>query len=166
MKKNIIFNSDAYELFSKEKDYMEEEGIDIDDNEVWERCYDSINIWFDDEKLNLNIETNGNIIAIANLVLWSGRTTGYKMLNNNISSIVDYFSNDDIIIFTDQYNVRATGFNHDGQNYIIFREIKSELSEKQIENFLDKIYNNTVTSKDISKYTRSILKKVNNVYGW
>ena len=42
---------------------------------------------FDDERANLNIPLDGDILVIADLGLWNGRRQGYKILHGNISNI-------------------------------------------------------------------------------
>ena len=44
--------------------------------------------------------------------------------------------------------------------------MKPEITSDQLDNFCWKLYNGKATSKDITKYTRAIGKRVKNVYGW
>jgi hypothetical protein len=141
--------------------------LDISDEEI----YEEINEWqcmdYDDQrKYNLNKELDGKIVAIANIGLWNGRRSGYKMLGYNLNNILDYFSCDYLKVYADRYNVHSEASHHDGTHYVTFRMIKPNLSDEQVENFLNKVYNGTHTSKDITRYTKSLVKEVNKVYGW
>lgn len=64
------------------KENLDINGIDYSDwpesrfeDEMWEFNRE----YFYDEQMNLNIPTEGRIIAIADLGLWNGRRTGYKL---------------------------------------------------------------------------------------
>ena len=111
-------------------------------------------------------ENDEKIIAIANIGLWNGRRSGYKLMGYNLNNILDYFSCDYIKVYADRYNIHSEASHHDGTHYVTFRMIKPNLSDEQVENFLNKVYNGTHTKRDITKYTSSLVKEVNKVYGW
>lgn len=54
----------------------------------------------------------------------------------------------------------------DGTNHYLYREIKEEISDGQLENFLDKIYTGSCTKADISRYTKSVGARIYDVYGF
>lgn len=143
---------------------IEDENAKIDyvNFEIENNYYDEI----DNLKFS-NSNEKENILAIANLGLWNGRVYGYKELGNNLECIledIDY--NDYGKLFSDRYDIKATIQHHDGTNYCTFRRWKDDLTDKQKENFLDKIWNNTLTKKDITRYTKSIKKEIDKIYGW
>lgn len=175
--RNIIFDSEFDYNETREmliEDYKEEMGItdekdmDLSDNHIADYHYEMTELWLQDEKENLNIEVEGQLIAIAELNLWNGKKIGYKLIGgNNVKNIFTIANGyDNGTFYCDRYNVCADLKHHDGTNYVTFREIKSELSDMQVDNFLEKIYVGNVTSKDISRYTKSLRTEVADVYGW
>ena len=141
--------------------------LTISDEEVYEEINDFQNMDYDDQyRYNLNKELDGKIIAIADIGLWNGRRSGYKLMGYNLNNILDSFSCDYIKVYADRYNIHSEASHHDGTHYVTFRMIKPNLSDEQVENFLNKVYNGTHTSKDITRYTKSLVGEVNKVYGW
>ena len=171
-KRHILFQS--YGLVDSDpknweegyKDFLEMNELSEDDCCLDTYIADECDNWYDCEEANLNKPTEGKIIAIADLGFWNGRTMGYKVLGNNVNDCL-YWSGDcrEIEIYADGRDIRSTQYHHDNHHNILYRELKP-MSEQTEEKFLDKIYNGTVTSKDITKYTRSILPYVKEVYGW
>lgn len=142
-----------------------EEPVNIDDKDVWDRIYSEIDWSFDDEYRNLNIETENDIIAVASMGLWNGRRTGYKLLNRrNLSEIMSCGNEDYNHLYYDGFNVYKKAIHHDGTNYIMFREVRPDVN---IEKLCDKIYNNEVISRaTLNRYTRSLRRYVKKIYGW
>lgn len=153
MNKKIIFSnieprSNCFE------DCTDEEGLWCDCN----------NIVFSDEMANLNQKIDGRILAIADLGLWNGRRMGYKILTRNINSIFSINGYDSFELFGDGRNIRGIYHHHDGTNYIEFRVIKED---KNIDNLLNKLYNQQVVSRAmINTYTKSLYPYVAKIYGW
>lgn len=125
---------------------------------------DYYNMWYDCIREDLFIQLNNPILVIADLGLWNGTASGYKIVESgNISDIL-YCEDDYIKWYYDGYNIRAEGHHHDGTNHYLYREIKNM---DNIENLLDKIYNNEeITNRMLNYYTRSIAPEVKNIYGW
>ena len=102
--------------------------------------YEDIDMWFDDERLNLNKKLDGRILCIADMGLWNGRKSGYKILGNNLNEVLTCgIGCDEKEVYCDGRNVLAKGYHHDGRNYVEFREIRED---RNIENLLTKLYNN------------------------
>ena len=124
---------------------------------------DEDDILLDDERENLNIKTDGRILVIADLGLWTGRVPGYKILDGNVANIL-YANADYAEWYSDGRNIKATAVHHDGRNYYEYRVIRED---KNIQHLLDAIY----TGKEISRrtlnyYTKSLAPYVHSVYGW
>lgn len=122
------------------------------------------NSYIEDERMNLNIKLDNPILVIVDLGLWNGRKQGYKILKEkNINSIL-YSNADEVEWYSDGYNIRAKEIHYDGTNYLLYREIKNM---DNIDNFLNKIYNNEeITNATLNYYTKSINKHVKDFYGW
>ncbi len=128
------------------------------------RCQDINNGYYYDDLDNLNRTLSNNIIALADLGLWSGRKKGYKILGNNLNCIFQ-ISEQTNCYYADGRNVRAKCGHHDGTNNILFRKLKDGVTIPQIENLLFK-NDYTLTPQQISKYTESLRPYVAKIYGW
>lgn len=163
-KKHIIWSSFCdYEDW---KDDLEEQYPDLSENERHMLMYELNSDYLEDERTNLNIRLPEEIICIADLGLWNGRRSGYKVIRSgNIADCL--YSQYEPTWYVDQYgNLRCDDVHHDGTNHYLYRMWKSGLSEYQKENFLLKIYEGTVTASDISHYTQRIGNHIGKVYGW
>ena len=154
----------------KDWDFSEEEyerGEKFTEDEKWELVEEMNAEYLDDERINLDIETEEDIIAIGDLGLWHGRVSAYKeILGRNISEIL-YCDEPYAEWYVDGYgNLRGTMIHHDGRNYILYREWRKGLSSEQKENFLEKIYRGKATKKDVSRYTTALGKYVRRAYGY
>ena len=140
---------------------------DVDDDTLREEMYELNNNYLDDERMNLNIKTEGRIVCIADIGLWNGRRLGYKLYGHNIGECLEFFSDCDYADFyVDRYDFRCKQTHHDASTYAVFRELKPNLSSDQVNNFLWKIYQEKVTQKDITRYTNSLKERIKKVYGW
>lgn len=137
----------------------------IDDNDVWDRVYNEIGWSFDDEIRNLDVETEGDIIAIASMGLWHGRRLGYKILDkNNLKEVLCCGNEGFNHLYYDGFNVYKKAIHHDGTNLIMFREVRPDVN---IEKLCDKIYNNEeISNATLNRYTRSLRRYVKKIYGW
>ena len=116
-----------------------------------------------DYRSNLNKEIDGRILAIADIGRWNGRCSGYKILNNNISSIL-YTDCDYCEWYSDGYNIKFKGHHHDGVNYLEYRVIRED---RNINNLLrDIFYGEEISRKKLNYYTRSLHPYVAEIYGW
>ena len=138
-------------------------------NELQNRFSDYLNgllydvICDDEYKYNLNKTLPNRILCIADLGLWQGRKTGYKLLGDNLNEILTVAQGDYYKVYYDGYNVRAEDNHHDGTNYYTFRVIKDNVN---IDNLLNKLYNGTATNNDINNYTKSLKSEIKSIYGW
>lgn len=143
----------------KENDFEDYEITDVTDT-----IYEEIDMWFEDEQSNLFKTLDGRILCIADMGLWNGRRSGYKILGNNLNEVLTCgIGCDEKEVYCDGFNVKAKGYHHDGTNYVEFREIRED---RNIENLTDKLYSGMpVSRKEINYYTKSLLPHVKQVYG-
>ena len=169
MKKRIIWsnmNINPDDWKEGYKEIAEENGWDKDtddENNLWNYIYEELDHYIDDERMNLDVTTDGRILVVADLGLWYGRRQGYRILDGNVKNIlsadVDY-----VEWYSDGYNIKATAAHHDGTNYYEYRVIRED---RNIQNLLDAIYNGEeITRKKLNYYTRSLEPYVRRVYGW
>lgn len=140
-----------------------------DDYAIYQHMIELNSIYLDDERMNLDIEVSQPIIAIADLGLWNGRFSGYKELNSyNISDCLTGFDSCEYHEWyvDEQGDLRCTAVHHDGRNYVLYRMYRDDVSDDQIDEFLDKIYNGEATQEDIDDVTCRLGDKIAAVYGW
>lgn len=165
-----IINDDPIEYdFDKAKNILAEEWDEdienISNKAVWDRIYNDIEYSYDEELHNLDINTEGDIIAIASIGLWNRRCSGYKILDNNNLKEILYCGNKDYNhLYYDGFNVYKKVIHHDGTNHIMFREVRPDVD---IEKLCDKIYNNEpISNATLNRYTGSLRRYVKKIYGW
>ena len=104
----------------------------------------------------LNVKLDIDVVVIADLGLWNGRRSGYKVYHNpNLSQLLTSCC-DWCDWYLDSHDFRCDATHHDGTNHLLYRVFRKGLSETQKQNFLNKIYFGKVTSNDITKYTKSL----------
>lgn len=153
---------DMKRVMIEEYDYEDES---ISDEDVWGRIDNDIEYSYNEALCDLDIKTEGDIIAIASMGLWNGRRTGYKILDKNNLKEILYCGNEDYNhLYYDGFNVHKKASHHDGINYIMFREVRPDVN---IDRLCDKIYNNEeISNATLNRYTRSLRRYVKNIYGW
>lgn len=151
------------------KEVLEEYGIDPDDEDEAYLFVEKLNteyLW--DERANLDkVIESGVIIAIADLGLWNGRHSGYHVIDSGNIRDCLHSDCDYLHWYVDELgDMRCTAHHHDGTNRYLYREVKPGITETQLENFCEKIYNGTFTRKDITRYTRRLGPYIQKIYGW
>jgi len=145
MKEHIIFNSE---------DFLEDEDEDND----------RASMYFQDECMNLDKELEGRVIAVADLGLWNGRHSAYRICGHNLNEIMDVGNYDYIKIYSDGKDICKTSIHHDGTNRYIFREVREN---RNIDNLTNLLYNGEYVSRQkLNYYTKSLAPYVKDVYGW
>lgn len=147
--------------------YARELGIAADDDAIYSAVADDLYTQLCDERTNLNIQLENPIIVIADLGLWHGRVKGFKMIDSgNIADCIQ--TDNDFNEWYVDYNgdLRCTSVHHDGTNYYLYREIKPNISDMQLEHFQSKIYHGIATDRDLTKHTRRLGDHIGSVYGW
>lgn len=115
-------------------------------------------------KANLDKATDGRILVIAELGLWNGKRSAYKILaRNNVNAIFGCVQGEKAEFYFDGHNVKCIDKHHDGTNYYEFREIRED---KDISRLTDAIYGGKHTREMINRYTKSLAPYVKEVYGW
>ena len=161
MKKYIIWSS--YVDPDDWEDYMDP---NLTDEQIWGAIYEENSNLLMDERINLDIQLDDEIVIIANLGLWNGNFGGYHIVHSgNIKDCL--CSSYDPTWFVDQNgDFRCDETHHDGTNHFLYRTWKSGLSDAKKENFLNKCLDGKVTRRDITNMTMRIGDKIANVYGW
>lgn len=138
----------------------------ISDNAIWEEINSMDSLWIEEIEHTLSHCDNGNgIIAFTNIGTWQGVREGYKEYDN-LQDII--YGNDDYmrLYLNGNYDLYKYSSHHDGNNRVLYRYWKENLTDTQRENFLGKLYQGKATKKDISRYTRKIGVEIANYYGF
>lgn len=147
-------NTEDYAEYFEEMGYTKENGYSED--EIYQIACDMVNEDYHDTLANFNMELNNNIVIVADLGLWNGRQNAYKVVGTNLKDTLQSHVNgmSDMKFYTDGYNYCADEYHHDGTNHYVFRVLKDGVSADKL------------TDKNVMRYTKSLKKTVNNVYGW
>lgn len=165
MKKHMIWSNINLKL-EDWQDYLkeceEERGEEYTEDEKWDAVNELNDSYLGDERMNLDIDVEGKIIAIASMGLWTGRVSGYKVINklpDILYSECDYSE-----WYVEGNKVLFTGHHHDGTNYVEYRILRGD---KDSDKFLAKLYNNEEITKGVMQYyTRPLAPYIKKVYGW
>ena len=173
--KYVIYSSDISEI-DNEDFYNELVAEGIIDPEITkygsDEWYDYLcednNFQLEDERMNLCIQTENDIIAIADLGLWNGRRMAYKEVGDNVNACLQSYVNgmSELEVYVENGELKASESHHDGTNNYTFREYKSDISDDDKEDFKDMLYNGTATLKDMDKYTMPMGHYAAEVFGW
>lgn len=166
-------NGDHLIWTNKDLDYedwkadLEEQYPELSEEERIQMMYETNNDYLDDERHNLDIQLAEPIIVIANLGRWNGRFLGYKEIESgNIKDCLNT-DTDYATWFVDKKgDLLCEATHHDGTNYYLYRTYRKGVSEKQIELLKEKIYDGSVTEKDINRVTQRLGDSIAKVYGW
>lgn len=167
----LIFSTDLDLDEFKKMEFESFEGDDeltemlegLDETQWYERLSDYLYNWLGDERMNLDKHMDKKLIAIADLGFWNGRKIGVKVLKDNLNSIFDVLNGYDAVEFyADRYNIHASLSHHDGTHYITFRCVDA----KDIDKLEDKALDGSLTYEYAMRKTKSIVKHVNEIYGW
>ncbi len=163
-------NLEADDWRDSYKEYLEINGLDDDpddENKLYEYMVEANDDYLSDERQNLDIQFSQPIIVIGDLGRWNGRVTGYKMIDSGNIKDCLYADTDYTEWYVDKYgDLRADAVHHDGANYYLYRVLKDGVTDTQIENLQDKIYNGKVTRADITRVTKRLGDKITEVYGF
>lgn len=170
MKKHIIWSNMNLDIEDWRDDYKEScENNDMeydpdDEYAIYEWMMETNKEYFYDERMNLDKVVEGRILVIADLGLWNGRKSAYKIVDSgNIKDILG-FTYDCAEFYGDGYNIRGTEVHHDGTNHYLYRVIRED---RNIVNLLNDIWDGKeYTMKKLNYYTKSLYKDVAKVYGW
>lgn len=174
-KENILYNifgdSDKTTLtdnFGKEVEVTKEEYSNsvLTDSVIYEECSELNHLWYSSTKEELErVDRGEGLIGIADLGFWNGRRAGYK----EFKSLADCLStsDDELELYVDSNgDLRRHTSNHDASSTVLFRYWREGLTERQKENFLDKIFSGNYTQNDITKYTCRAGLEIADSFGW
>lgn len=165
MNKLIIWTSETYldDDAREEYEQYKREALDDEDYCVTDREWtEVVDGYLADERMNLDKEVEGVIIAFADVSRWNGRRQGYKILGSTINDIFS-ISEDNNEWFSDGNNIRDILTHHDASHYVLYRVAKDRETAERIG---EQIYNLEIDEAGFRKRTRSLHPYVAEIYGW
>ena len=152
------------------KEFLEANELDDDPNDeqaLYEWMEETNYDYLSDERVNLNVQLSQPIIVIGDIGRWNGRVMGYKMIDSGNIKDCLYSDTDYTEWYVDKYgDLRADAVHHDGTNHYLYRVFKDGVTDTQIENLQDKIYNGKATRADITRVTKRLGDDIAGVYGF
>ena len=164
--RHIIW-SDIHLDFEDWRADLEEQYPDLSEDELIQKMYEINSEYLGDERMNLNVPLSQPIIVIGDLGRWNGRVSGYKMIDSGNIKDCLYSDTDYTEWYVDKYgDLRADAVHHDGTNHYLYRVFKDGVTDTQIENLQNKIYNGKATRADITRVTKRLGDDIAGVYGF
>lgn len=164
--KNIIW-SDIDLDFDEWKEDLKSEYPEMNDDQLYNLMCEINGGYLEDERINLDIQLSKPIIIIADLGLWNGRKSGYKIIDSGNIKDCLYSDCDSNEWYVDQKgDLRCTAIHHDGTNHYLYRVIKDEATENQVNKLLNLIYFDKAIRSDIVRVTNCLGDDIGKVYGW
>ena len=168
---NLNLNLDEWEDGLREHYEINNLSYDeYNENDHYDTMNDINNMYLDDERANLGIQLNGAIIVIADLGLWHGRRTGYRLINSGKISDCLYDRNCDYCEWyvDEKGELRFTGHHHDGTNHYYYRVVRPTATDNHIDELTNALYNGDIVraEKLINRHTDRLGDYIGDVYGW
>lgn len=118
------------------KEFLEITGLTMirnNENELYKWMVETNADYLTDERMNLDVQLSQPIIVIADLGLWYGRKSGYRVIDSGNIKDCLYSNTDYTEWYVDKYgDLRADAAHHDGTNiictvYLRIRQPKAKL---------------------------------------
>ena len=150
------FDDESFKYWVKDTKYVQ----DMDEDRQWEAFSDYIWDCLEDERtINLDIPTEGRIVAYGYSEGWNGTSRGGLPMGYNVNSIFDFPYEDEVSFYVDEGEVHVYAPGHDGATGAVFREVDDD--------YLEKLEEEGVTNeKEFYERSRSIAGYVADVYGF
>ena len=178
---HLIWDNDVIKIFDSFKDDPEElremydPPLDVDgltDDDYWDLAYREVQDSLGAEKMNLDMDLDGKILAVADLQRWNGRFSAYSEgIGDNLADCLDHASNgEDVKIYTEGNELKAEWLGHDNPvspTVIRYRLVPDDIDPDDYEDLLYAIYTDRKDKEDlICKLTEPLGTYANKVYGW
>ena len=174
MKRHIIWSNcdlkvdDWREAYAEFLEINDMDDDPEDEDAIYNYMVETNAEYLDDERMNLDKVVDGRILVIADLGLWYGRRSAYRLIESrNIKDILEV-RHDYAEFYSDGHNIRGIEHHHDGANFYEFRIVREDRNiDKLLNDLLNDIYDGKeISRKKLNYYTKSLHKAVAEVYGW
>lgn len=149
------------------REFLEEEYPGRTEEEYYDLMHELNNGYLDDERMNLDRQLSTPILVCADLGLWNGRKSGYRMIGSgNIKECLDS-GFEDVEWYVDrQGDLRSTAVHHDGRNHYLYRAVRERVPDWKVERLQNRLYEGTASYADIARVTRRLGDEIAAVYGF
>ena len=149
------------------REFLEEEYPGRTEEEYYDLMHELNNGYLDDERMNLDRQLSTPILVCADLGLWNGRKSGYRMIGSgNIKDCLDSGFTDVEWYVDRQGDLRSTAVHHDGRNHYLYRAVRERVPDWKVERLQNRLYEGTASYADIAKVTRRLGDEIAAVYGF
>lgn len=164
--KKLLVWSDQYDE-EWEKEYKAE-NPDASDEEVMQAFADECSISLDDEKLNLNLPLERDVLVIKTINRWNGTSVCCSIINRNtIGDLLErFFDGNSYYVEADTGDLVGEAYHHDGTNYYRFHEISADALNDDVDDLAYKIDTGAEYADDLSRLTKTLGGRIAKVYGW
>lgn len=149
------------------REFLEEEYPGRIEEDYYGLMHELNNGYLDDERMNLDRQLSTPILVCADLGLWNGRKSGYRMIgSDNIKDCLDS-GFEDVEWYVDrQGDLRSTAVHHDGRNHYLYRAVRERVPDWKVERLQNRLYEGTASYADIARVTRRLGDEIAAVYGF
>lgn len=167
MQEHIIWSNVDLSVDDWWDDWHEEVYPDASEEEKWEIITTENWASLDDERSNLDVELDNTILVIADLGFWWGRMNGFReILSGNIKDCLKPDCEYATWYLDEKGEFRGYAAHHDGCNHYRYRVWKSEATEDEQIELMDKLWDGKATEEEIETLTDSLGPTIAAVYGW
>jgi hypothetical protein len=164
-KKLMIWSDQCDEKWEEE---YKAEHPEASDEEVMQAFADECSVSFDDEKLNLNIPIERNVLVIKTINRWDGQSICCSIISRRtIGDLLErFFDGNSFYVEVDTGDLVGEAYHHDGTNYYRFRELTADALHDDIDDLVYKIDVGEEYAADLARLTKSFGGRIAKVYGW
>ena len=149
------------------REFLEEEYPGRTEDEYYCLMHELNGGYLDDERMNLDKQVSTPIIVCADLGLWNGRKSGYRMIGSgNIKDCLGSGFEGAEWYVDGQGDLRSTAIHHDGRNHYLYRALKENVPDWKVERLQNRLYEGNASYADIAKVTRRLGDEIAAVYGF
>lgn len=141
---------------------------DATDQEVMQTWYDEAEAAFADEKMNLNIPIERDVLVIQTINRWNGQTVRCSVIRRNtIGDLLERsFDGNSFYVEADTGDLVGEAYHYDGTNYYRFREVSADAPNDNIDDLIYKIEAGEEYEKELQALTKPFGGRIAKVYGW
>lgn len=159
--KHVIWSNDADSIKALTED-VRSDNPGLTEDEAWRFATDLSGDYLSDVLVDLKVEV-GDILVIADLGLWNGRTKAHKTIRKYLSNTYDVACGDYIAWYVEDGEMKIDDTHHDGTNHYLFRAWKDGVDRDELIDLISAGHEDVDT---LNKYTRPLGEDVRKVYGW
>ncbi|MBQ8806674.1 MAG: hypothetical protein IJZ68_09555 [Bacteroidaceae bacterium] len=164
--KKLMVWTDQYD--AKWEEEYKEEHPDASDAEVAQAYEDEVAIRLDDERANLDIPIERDVLVIKTLGLWDGKKVRCSVIHRaTIGALLErFFDGNSFYVESETGDLVGEAYHHDGTNYYRFREVSADAPNDNIDDLIFKLEDGEDCEQELQALTKSFGGRIAKVYGW